>query len=308
MSDGSLTDLIRRAQGGDESALRGVFDATYQELRSMARARLRRSGPNTFLDTTYDISNEAKEYTVFLMDNATWDKERAKLDTFYKTGSADTTLMRSQLSTAKDMVIEGAYAPDQLPDSVQSRWGVWFQVNRSGIQSVYRTSNGYVYVMKALDVKLRQRFKPYIIQGELWSGTSNNSSSPIYVRTLINPISGQAFKDLYAYSHGAAKWHVRYRIRNVPTTTYKVYWTTFNNRWNNTLNQRLAIGNPDNGTYRNVPYNIYNEEYQGDYKVDTYGNGILDLYLVSANLAPSSSNMNQTALFLDYIRLEPVIQ
>ena len=52
MSEDSLTDLIRRAQGGDESALRGVFDATYQELRSMARARLRRSGPNTFLDTT----------------------------------------------------------------------------------------------------------------------------------------------------------------------------------------------------------------------------------------------------------------
>jgi RNA polymerase sigma factor (TIGR02999 family) len=52
MSEDSLTDLIRRAQSGDESALRGVFDATYQELRAMARARLRRSGPNTFLDTT----------------------------------------------------------------------------------------------------------------------------------------------------------------------------------------------------------------------------------------------------------------
>jgi RNA polymerase sigma factor (TIGR02999 family) len=52
MSDGSLTDLIRRAQGGDECALRDVFDATYQELRAMARARLRRSGPNTLLDTT----------------------------------------------------------------------------------------------------------------------------------------------------------------------------------------------------------------------------------------------------------------
>jgi hypothetical protein len=263
---------------------------------------------NSFLDTTYDISNEAKEYTVFIMDNPTWDKERAKLDTFYKTGSADTTLMRSQLSTVKDMVIEGAYAPDQLPDSVQSRWGVWFQVNRSDIQAVYRTSNGYVYVMKALEVTLRQRFKPYLIQGELWSGTSNGSTSPLYIRTLINPINGQPFKDLYAYSHGAAKWHVRYRIRNVPTTKYKVYWATYNNRWNNTLNQRLSIGTPDNGTYRNVPYNMYNEEYLGDYTVNSYGNGILDLYLVSADLAPSSSNMNQTALFLDYIRLEPVIQ
>jgi RNA polymerase sigma factor (TIGR02999 family) len=52
MTDASLTDLIRLAQGGDEAALRGVFDATYQELRTMARARLRRSSPNTLLDTT----------------------------------------------------------------------------------------------------------------------------------------------------------------------------------------------------------------------------------------------------------------
>jgi RNA polymerase sigma factor (TIGR02999 family) len=52
MGGGDLTDLIQRAQSGEPAALRGVFDATYQELREMARARLRRSSPNTLLDTT----------------------------------------------------------------------------------------------------------------------------------------------------------------------------------------------------------------------------------------------------------------
>ena len=53
MSDAdSLTDLIRRAQGGDEAALRIVFDATYAELRVLARARLRKGSRNTLLDTT----------------------------------------------------------------------------------------------------------------------------------------------------------------------------------------------------------------------------------------------------------------
>ena len=52
MHDGSLTDLIRQAQSGDEAAMRSVFDATYQELRAMARARLRRGSRNTLLDTT----------------------------------------------------------------------------------------------------------------------------------------------------------------------------------------------------------------------------------------------------------------
>lgn len=52
MADGDLTDLIRRAQSGESAALRGVFEATYPELRAMARARLRRSSPDTLLDTT----------------------------------------------------------------------------------------------------------------------------------------------------------------------------------------------------------------------------------------------------------------
>ena len=47
-----LTDLIRRAQEGDEIALRAVFDATYQDLRRMARARVNQGGRGTLLDTT----------------------------------------------------------------------------------------------------------------------------------------------------------------------------------------------------------------------------------------------------------------
>lgn len=49
----SLTDLILRAQEGDEAALRGVFDATYQDLRAVARVRLSKGGGRVpLLDTT----------------------------------------------------------------------------------------------------------------------------------------------------------------------------------------------------------------------------------------------------------------
>jgi RNA polymerase sigma factor (TIGR02999 family) len=47
-----LTDLIQSAQRGDEAALRRLFDATYQELRQLARMRLRTGGRGTLLDTT----------------------------------------------------------------------------------------------------------------------------------------------------------------------------------------------------------------------------------------------------------------
>jgi RNA polymerase sigma factor (TIGR02999 family) len=48
----ALTDLIQRAQGGDEAALKRVFDIAYEDLRRMARARLRKGERGTLLDTT----------------------------------------------------------------------------------------------------------------------------------------------------------------------------------------------------------------------------------------------------------------
>lgn len=48
----SLTDLIRCAQGGDSAALQSIFELTYEELRQMARKRLRAGERNTLLDTT----------------------------------------------------------------------------------------------------------------------------------------------------------------------------------------------------------------------------------------------------------------
>ncbi|HVF18227.1 MAG TPA: ECF-type sigma factor, partial [Steroidobacteraceae bacterium] len=48
----SLTDLIHQATTGDEAALKLVFDATYADLRKLARVRLRRGDRGEWLDTT----------------------------------------------------------------------------------------------------------------------------------------------------------------------------------------------------------------------------------------------------------------
>jgi RNA polymerase sigma factor (TIGR02999 family) len=47
-----LTTLIQRAQAGDARAADALFEATYPELRRLARARLRGGRRDTLLDTT----------------------------------------------------------------------------------------------------------------------------------------------------------------------------------------------------------------------------------------------------------------
>ena len=47
-----LTELIQQASQGNERAFRIIFDATYEELRRIARARLSKNQRATLLDTT----------------------------------------------------------------------------------------------------------------------------------------------------------------------------------------------------------------------------------------------------------------
>jgi RNA polymerase sigma factor (TIGR02999 family) len=51
MATARLTELIHRARSGDEEAAQALFDATYPELRRLARARLRHGGRSLQLDT-----------------------------------------------------------------------------------------------------------------------------------------------------------------------------------------------------------------------------------------------------------------
>ena len=48
----SLTQLIHRAAQGDADAADRLFAAMYDDLRRLARARLRAGGRNTLLDTS----------------------------------------------------------------------------------------------------------------------------------------------------------------------------------------------------------------------------------------------------------------
>jgi RNA polymerase sigma factor (TIGR02999 family) len=49
---GDLTVLLRRAQDGDRGAVDALFEASYRELRRLARARLRGDRGDRTLDTT----------------------------------------------------------------------------------------------------------------------------------------------------------------------------------------------------------------------------------------------------------------
>jgi uncharacterized surface protein with fasciclin (FAS1) repeats len=257
---------------------------------------------NVFNLQVNDLQDESKQYTYILLNNTAFDAEVAKQLPFYKTGSVDTTAILSSFNVVKDIALDGAYAIDQLPDSILSKFNVWVPIKKSAIVETIKLSNGIAYVMN--DVNFRKEYKiPTItIQGELPTKFQVDRRTTTYYRIRNNPNTNQAFNDIVVNNTGLANYYINYVARNANSIKYKVYWVAVNDFQTATFQQRLAMGDSTavNFAYVTVPANNFNEVLLGEFTVNNFGN--LNLYLTGANSTANGTN----SLTLDYIKLVPV--
>jgi len=305
------------------SLTRNVFDpahAIVDRINAQTGQPIYRPGTdsvlrNRFNTDVYDLQNEEKQYTYFILNDAAFDSEVNKLIPYYQTSTTDSTRNLASAAVAKDLIVEGVYTINQLPASLTSKFGVTIPIDKSKIVETRRMSNGIAYVMSGINFSARDKLPDIIIQGEKYMSfytpagipatPRQNNVSAVFTRARVNPVTGQPFTDMFVFNHGISGLNVQYQALNVPTVNYKVYWVAVNdtlivdrgNRVNpDTFRQRLAMGSrtATNFPLKDVTPNVFTEVYVGDYKQTAFGT--LDIFL-TAN--------GTTSLTLDYIRLVP---
>jgi len=280
---------------------------------------------NVFNTDVYDLQNEAKQYTFFILNDAGLNTEITKLNTYFKTGTADSTKNLASYAVVKDLIVEGLYTQAQLPAVLTSKFGVKINIDQTKIIETRKLSNGIAYVISAIPFDPKEKIPTVVVEGEsvirfldangVGVSPRQNNVSAVFIRTRLTP-TGTPFVDMYVYNHGISALSGQYLVRNLPSVKYKVYWVVPNDtlRLNGTVNpvvfnQRLAMGvrganflpvTPATGMA--VPINTYTEAYLGDYVQAAYGN--LDLFLT----ANASTCAGTNTLNLDYIKLIPDIQ
>ncbi|MEI6949731.1 fasciclin domain-containing protein [Paraflavisolibacter sp. H34] len=262
---------------------------------------------NSFLDDVMNVADESKEYTLFLLTDRAYTSETEKLKPWFKTsaGVTDTSARHAQNWLVKDLVFRGKYSLSQLPDTLVSAAGVKVPVNKSAITQTYQTSNGTVYVIDEMAVKLEHRFPPIYLQGENPNGfmTSNKGGNTTY-RLRVNPVTGQKFNDIYMKDYGLANYWIRYNARNLPSMSYNVYWVAVNDVQTTPLyTQRLAVDSATHPTpfSKQIQYQNYGEELLGKITLNNYRT--VPLYVVGPN--STSTTSGNTSITLDYIKLVP---
>ncbi len=268
---------------------------------------------NLFWNKVYDLRDEKKQYTLFMLEDAAWDAEVVKYTPYFVTNTPDSNTLVTSWNVLKDFAIDTVYNPSSIPDTIVSKFGTKLPVNRSAIVKTIKTSNGIIYILNKADVQPASKFKPYLIQAETYTATRVNRRGNTYFRDRFNPVTGLDFTDLLVYNHGVASFWVRYEITETPSIKYKAYWVAVNDFLRNTATppavpapftfaQKLGIGSETSATfgYTTVNESNYSEVYIGEFTMSKY-TPLYNIYLVSANSTTAAAN----PLFCDYIKLVP---
>lgn len=257
---------------------------------------------NYLYDRVGDLRNESQEYTFILLTDAAIDAEKAKITPYVQSTTTDETNRLSSLHVIKDLVIKGAYTRETLPDVLTSADGVQVPINKNAILETHNTSNGIVYVMSQADVKLVDKIRPIKREGELPDGFSRtDKSANTAYRLRVNPNTGQQYNDIYIFNHKIPLFNVRYRLPELYSVKYKVYWVAPNDVQTLVFKQRFAINDPASTLFAetNVPLKTYDQAFVGDYTATTYGG--VTAYVVAANNGVDQTN----SINIDYFILVP---
>ena len=258
---------------------------------------------NIFWKSVHDLRNESKEYTFFVLTDATFDSEVNKFKIYYSTSTVDSTTKLTSFDVVKDLSFDTKYLPTTVPDTILSKFGVKVPVERPAIVQTIKTSNGIVYIMSKANVQPIHKLKSFYLEGENYRSQSVDRRSNTYFRDRYNPLTNQDFKDVLVNGHGVALFNLGYRVSAANSVKYRAYWVALNDFQTVTFQQKLSIGSPAavDLPYTTVPLNSFSEVYLGEFTLAKYVS-TLDLYLVAAN----STTANVNPLVCDYIRLVPV--
>ena len=284
------------------------FAQTDSRMPALQKVKMVDSLGDFYRTRVHNLKDESKNFTLFVLQDAAFESELNKFKPYtFVPGNADSATKIAAWIVSKDLAVDVLYkTAASIPDTLVSKSGIKVGIDKSAIVSSIKTSNGVVYVMSKLEVPLRHKFKDIIIEAEDYSSSSANRIANTYFRDKRDSATGGIFRDILVYNHGVAQFNLRYRLNEMPSTKYKVYWMALHDNINgmtSTFTQKIGVDSFNSPTpaYVTVPLNTYAEQLAGEFTLLNFRPSF-SLFLTAANSTTATAN----PIVCNYIRLEPV--
>ncbi|MBC7947708.1 MAG: fasciclin domain-containing protein [Chitinophagaceae bacterium] len=261
---------------------------------------------NRFNDRVFNLMDESKEYTYFIIANAGYTLESDSLKKYFKAPLTSTTDSLAAWNTVKDLVVEGIRQPADFAGLV-SKYGVAIPANAASVIATHKLSNGVVYVLNLIDIPTANKFGTITVQGEFPSGFLIDRTANTNYRVRFNPVTNKDYVDIMVTGHGVTTFYSYYRLNEIPTIKYRVYAVAVNDFQTGALSQNVVVKSfVPPATYTTlatlahaVPLHTvagaYDEKLLGEFTPTNFGT--LEIQLTGLTTGP---------IVLDYLRLVPV--
>lgn len=126
---------------------------------------------NNFLNK-YPIDNEDSIYTYVVVSNSGFDMLYTKYAPYFRLASTNQTDSVTRFNVCQDFVFKGIVDISKF-DTLTDVDGVKVPIKGSVVTETYNASNGKVYFIDQSNIRLKDKIKPIIIQGEDFTGATN---------------------------------------------------------------------------------------------------------------------------------------
>ena len=128
---------------------------------------------NNFLQK-YPLDYEDSVHTYIVVENDNFNTLYNKYKDYFQMGTLAKTDSITRFNVCQDFVFNGIVDITQF-DTLTNVDGVKVPVKNAIIESTYNASNGRVYVLKESNIRLKDKIKPIIIQGEDFTSSANST-------------------------------------------------------------------------------------------------------------------------------------
>lgn len=203
---------------------------------------------NNYYTKVGNLASEDSVYTYFILNDAAYDQEIAKVKPYFATSSNDTTTRLAAYNVLKDVVVKGKITQANLAGTIKSVKGKVVPVTPGAVVSSYEASNGMVYVVNSMNFAVKNKIDTITIRGVQPSFYARTDyASPTSSSTKTNFIN---FVDSIYDNNGNKKavqgqelwinpgtsfstgYFAAYKLSKLNTCQYKVIYHAYNDTTN----------------------------------------------------------------------------
>jgi uncharacterized surface protein with fasciclin (FAS1) repeats len=288
---------------------------------------------NVYLTNVADLNDEENVYTYILLTNNAFNGGFNTIRPYTVMSDSLKTDSLASFFNCSDLAFPGLY--QYISSPMTSTTGINVSISDEDVVGTAELSNGRVITMSYHPIKLTDKVKPIIIEGE--NATGRRLSASTDFRNIVNRYDSEASGSYnFVYNVGSTKalW-AQYTANNILSAKYKLYWvapgysynaknsiTTTANKVDtivNNFNQSLALRSYSADTvivsFPQVLTKDYSEVLLGEYTFGKYTSALslrVNGVTIKATTVPAASSPSTTVfatpVSIDYIKMVPVIQ